>query len=62
MIPSPTPYLPGTNQVIGAGPKPTKKMKRPLGKNEEFVDYKFVTENGETKRKKIIKRTIKMIK
>ena len=40
----------------------SKKIKRPLAKNEEFIDYKYVTENGETKRKKIIKRTIKMIK
>lgn len=39
-----------------------KKIKRPLGRDEEFVDYKYVTENGETKRKKIIKRTLKKIK
>ena len=42
---------------------PKKKMiKRPLAKNEEFVDYKYVTEEGITKRNKIIKRTVKMVK
>ena len=39
-----------------------KKIKRPLARDEEFVDYKFVTENGETKRKKIIKKTLKKVK
>jgi hypothetical protein len=39
-----------------------KKIKRPLGRDEEFVDYKYVTENGITKRKKVIKKTLKKIK
>jgi len=64
MIPSPT----GPDHIPmphGYDPTPVKrkaKLKRPLAKNEEFVDYKYVTEEGLTKRKKIIKRTVKMVK
>ena len=39
-----------------------KKIKRPLARDEEFVDYKHVIENGEAKRKKIIKKTLKKVK
>ena len=41
-----------------------KKQKRPLGKDEEFQDYKYVEDpvTGKQKRKKIIKRTTKKIK
>ena len=39
-----------------------KKIKRPLGRDEEFVDYKYVIEGEVTKRKKIIKKTLKKIK
>ena len=38
-------------------------IKRPLKANEEFVDYKYIEmEDGEVKRKKIIKRTDKKTK
>lgn len=38
-------------------------IKRPLKANEEFVDYKYIEmEDGEVKRKKIIKRTDKRTK
>ena len=50
---------------MGAGDKISvsrKKIRRPLGRDEEFVDYKYVTEDGVTKRKKIIKKTLKKVK
>jgi len=47
--------------MIGYVPK---KAKRPLEKNEEFIEYKYVDlPNGEgKKRKRVIKRTIKSVK
>ena len=39
------------------------KVKRPLGKNEQFVEYKFVEmANGHKKRKKVIKRIDRKIR
>ena len=32
-----------------------KKKKRPLAKDEEFIEHKWVVENGEEKRKKVIR-------
>lgn len=54
---------PGSNSLL---PPVTdikkKKPKRILAKDEEFIDYKFVTEDGISKRKKIIKKTLKKVK
>jgi calcium-binding protein CML len=36
--------------------------KKPLAPNEEFIDYKYVAEHGRTKRKKLIKQTLKKVK
>ena len=44
----------------------TRKMKKPkrsLQEGEEFVDYKYINlPDGTTKRKKILKKTIKKVK
>lgn len=40
-----------------------KKIKKPLGEGEEFVDYKFLPQpDGTQKRVKVIKRTVKITK
>jgi hypothetical protein len=41
-----------------------QKKKRPLQKDEEFVEYRFVKNeiDGSIKRKKVIKKTTKKIK
>lgn len=58
MVPGPT----NPGGMFNPTPVKKSKLKRPLARNEEFVDYKYVTEDGITKRKKIIKKTIKMVK
>lgn len=51
--------MPRSDSISG---KP-KKVKKPLGKNEEFVDYKhFKMSDGTLKRKKIIKKIQKKVK
>ena len=55
----------GTGDFLGA-PAPSyvpKKAARPLEKNEEWIEHKYVDlPNGERKRKRVIKRTIKQTK